>query len=96
MAQETEEFYKNLTERFPDKHFRVLVDLTNAGVPTKEASDIYIRTLSDKRIEKAAIFGMGGAIKSVINLIVMAAGRDEHTHFFVDSAQALAWLEKDI
>ncbi len=95
MAREVEEYYNDMIKRFPDGHFKVIVDLSNAGLPTKEASNIYTKTLSDKRIEKAAIFGMGLAIKSVINFIVAAAGRDEHTRFFVDREQALAWLLAD-
>lgn len=92
MANEVEAYYQGMLKRYPEGSFKVLVDLSNAGLPTKEASGIYTKTLSDKHIEKAAIFGMGGAIKSVINFIVAAAGRDEHTRFFVDRAQALTWL----
>jgi hypothetical protein len=95
MAREVDEYYQNMIERFPEGGFKVLVDLTNAGLPTKEASNIYIKTLSDKRIVKAAIFGMGLAIKSVINLIVAASGRDEHTRFFVDREKAVEWLLQD-
>ena len=95
MAAEVDEYYKDLVKRFPSGRYKVIVDLSNAGLPTKEASDVYIKTLSDKHIEKAAIFGMGSAIKSVINFIVAAASRDEHTHFFVDREQALAWLLQD-
>jgi hypothetical protein len=95
MAKEVEDYYQDMLSRFPEGRFKVLVDLSNAGLPTKDASNIYTKTLSDKRIEKAAIFGMGLAIKSVINFIVAAAGRDEHTRFFVDREQALAWLLQD-
>lgn len=93
MAEETREFYKNLLAINPDVKFKVLVDLSNAGIPTKHATDLYIATLSDKHIERTAIFGMSKAIQSVINFIVSAAGKGENVKFFIDREQALKYLQ---
>ena len=94
MALETRAFYEGLVARKPDGRFRVMVDLTNAGVPTKHATDIYIETLSDKRIERTSFFGLSSSIKSIISFIVNAAGRGDHVRFFIDKDQALAWLKE--
>jgi hypothetical protein len=93
LAQEVREVYYSLKDRFPNKNFKVLVDLTNAGVPPKKVSDSYIKTLSDRHIEKTAIYGMGSAIKSIVTLITSAAGKGDQLRFFIDKEEALAWLK---
>ena len=95
MAEETKIFYEQLVERRPNDKFRVLVDLTNAGLPTKHATDMYVSTLSDKRIEKTAFFGLSSSIQSIISFIVNASGKGEAVRFFIDKNQALAWLKED-
>jgi len=95
MAAETREFYEDMIKRFPERKFRILVDLSGAGIPTKHATDMYIETLSDKRIERTAFYGMSHAIQSIINFIVNAAGRGENVKFFIDQNQALEWLRAD-
>ncbi len=95
MAMETKAWAESLLKRFPDRKFKVLVDLTNAGLPTTSASKIYIETLSDNHITKTAFFGVSSSIQSIITFIVNSAGRGEHSKFFIDKANALAWLNEE-
>lgn len=92
MAMETKRHFEDLASVHKEGKFKILVDLTNAGIPTKHATDIYISTLSDKLIEKTAIFGLSKTIESIINFIVGASGRGSETRFFLDKAAALEWL----
>lgn len=92
MANETQTFYDELKAKFPERKFKVLVNLLNAGTPTKHATDLYIKTLSDKQIEKTAFLGMSNAIQSIINFIVNAAGKGDNVKFFISEPQALEWL----
>lgn len=92
MAEETREAYEKLKSLHPDGQFRVLVDLTNAGIPTQHAREVYIKTLSDKRIKKTAFFGVGGAIKTIVSFIVSASGKGEEVKFFINQEEALSWL----
>ena len=93
MAGEVKRWYEDLASKYPDEKFRVMVDLTNAGVPTKEASQTYIETLSSKRIEKTAFYGVAGTIKAIINFIVSASGKGENVQFFIDKDKAIEWLK---
>ena len=93
MAEESKEFYDNLITKNPNAKFKILVDLTNAGIPTKHATEVYVKTLSDKRIVKTAFLGMSQSIESIINFIVSAAGRGDHVRFFIDRQEALEYLQ---
>ncbi|HEY4483154.1 MAG TPA: hypothetical protein VI953_03215 [Candidatus Paceibacterota bacterium] len=93
MAKFVKSWYEDLKTKYPEQHFRVLVDLTNAGIPNKGATDIYTATLSDKQIERTAIFGVAGAVKSIINFIVSASGKGDRVQFFIDKDKALEWLK---
>ena len=92
MANETKRLYQDILRKHPEAKFKVLVNLTNTGIPSKRAIEIYINTLSEKHIEKTAFFGMTGAIQSIISFISEAAGRGQNTRFFIDEAQARGWL----
>ncbi len=92
MAKETKAAYRGVLAKFPDIDFRILVDLSNAGIPTKEAREIYVSILSDKRIKRTAFFGVGKAIKSIVSFIVSAAGKGDNVEFFIDEETALKWL----
>lgn len=93
MAGTVKNWYDKLVVTHPDTRFKVLVDLTNAGIPNKNATDIYTKTLSDGHIIRTAFYGVGPAIKSVINFIVSAAGKGDKVEFFIDRAKALEWLK---
>ncbi|HEY4514899.1 MAG TPA: hypothetical protein VJJ22_01945 [Candidatus Paceibacterota bacterium] len=92
MAEELKQIYEDLISRYKDTQFKVFVDLTNAGLPTKHATEVYVKTLSDKRILKTAFFGISKSIESVINFIIESAGRGGETRFFINKEEALAWL----
>ena len=94
MAKFVKHWYEDLKVKYPDARFRVLVDLTNAGIPSKGATDIYTSTLSDKQIERTAFYGVAGTIKSIINFIVSASGKGDRVQFFIDKNKALRWLEQ--
>lgn len=92
MALAMKAHFDNLVTTHPDAKFKVLVDLTNAGIPTKHATDLYISTLSDKRVAKTAFFGVSKTIESIINFIVGASGRGLETRFFINKEEAYNWL----
>ena len=92
MAATVKNWYEKLVAKYPDTRFKVLVDLTNAGIPNKSATDIYTKTLSDGHISRTAFYGVGPAIKSVINFIVSAAGKGDKVQFFIDPDKAKEWL----
>lgn len=94
MAQFVKKWYEDLKNKYPEAHFRVLVDLTNAGIPNKGATDIYTATLSDKQIERTAIYGVASTIKSIINFIVSASGKGDRVQFFIDKNKAIEWLKR--
>ena len=93
MAKYVKQWYENLKTEYPDAHFKVLVDLSNAGIPNKGATDIYTATLSDKQIERTAIYGVAGTIKSIINFIVSASCKGDRVQFFIDKNKAMEWLK---
>src|SRR3989344_9289657 len=81
MAKFVRSWYEDLKVKYPGAHFKVLVDLTNAGIPNRGATDIYTQTLSDKQIERTAIYGVAGTIKTIINFFVSASGRGGRGQF---------------
>jgi hypothetical protein len=94
MAEETRAAFEVLVKDFPNNASHVLVDLTHAGIPSSKAREIYIKTLSDRRIKKTAFYGAGTAIKTIVSFIVSASGRGEEVKFFVNDGDARAWLRE--
>src|SRR3989344_1998484 len=74
-----------------EKPYRVLVDLSHAGMPSSEARTIYIKTLSDHSILKTAFFGAPSAIQAVVSFIASASGRGDEVQFFVGEKEARDW-----
>ena len=94
LSAEVRGVYEIIKEKYPVQRFSILVDLTDAGNPSNKAAEMYIKTLSDSRIKKVAIYGMGGAIESIVRFIVAAAGKGEEVKFFIDKDEALHWLRQ--
>lgn len=94
LSAEVRGVYEIIKEKYPDQKFSILVDLTDAGRPSKRAAEMYIKTLSDSRIKKVAIYGMGSMIESIVRFIVAAAGKGEEVKFFLDKDEAMHWLRQ--
>ena len=94
LSAEVRGVYEIIKEKYPDQKFSVLVDLTDAGNPSKKAAEMYIKTLSDSRIKRVAIFGMSGVIEGIVHFIVAAAGKGDEVKFFIDKGESLRWLRQ--
>ena len=94
MAAETKRLSNLIHQQFPGKALRVLIDLTNGGVPPERARKVYVQTLADKEFDRVAIYGIGSALTSVVDFIVSASGKGDKVHFFVDRDRAIAWLKE--
>lgn len=92
MARDTKEIYGELQSKNPDVKYKVMVDLSKAGIPGSKSREIFIDTLSDRGIVKVAFFGAGTAVRSIVDFIISAAGKGEQVQFFLDEEAAKDWL----
>lgn len=72
---------------------KLLIDVNRAGKPSKEARDIFMKFLEQKKLGKIAIFGMH-PVARVLASFGMGLSRKEDMRFFRTRDEAFSWLKK--
>ncbi|MCK5561725.1 MAG: STAS/SEC14 domain-containing protein [Thermoplasmata archaeon] len=76
-----------------DGEVKIMIDITQAGTPSRNARLIGQESLNDERIGKIAIFGMNPVAK-VIASFFMNFTHKNNIKFFKIKKEAIEWLNK--
>ncbi|MBU0731832.1 STAS/SEC14 domain-containing protein [Patescibacteria group bacterium] len=86
--------FKELTEKFPDIEFKILIDVADVGNSeqmTEETKKIYVDLINDPKIEKIAVYGQTWGMQIILDLL-SALSRTNKLKSFSNEEKAIAWL----
>lgn len=91
------ETISQIFEKDPEKHYKLLVDLSPVGDPrfiSARARTTYAKLGAYKQMKKTAVVGKGSFLKFVTNTIARIALRDRDVKWFDTREEALKWLKR--
>ena len=92
-AQEFQAALLALLDKYPDKNFDVLADMTRAGSSTPQALKIYAGLMQNKHVKKVALINTGPIPKMFANMAINFSHKTD-VQFLDTEAEAEAWLQK--
>lgn len=94
MSETLAELYKLANKlRKAGKEVYGVVDLSALGNMTPSARKMATEAVRNFPYDKAAIFGGSTFNKSLVSLVLLAAGKSRKIKMFVTEAEALKWLK---